>query len=87
MSDAKRGLAWNGGVKPKKPSEGFATSVGMTVSSGGARPAGPAPRATERGETFFDGTPEGLNVDVQRMGEKRGPEVVRPTGRVRLEPT
>ncbi len=80
-------LAWNGAEAPKKPSEGFATSIGMSITTSGGASPGPAPTssAREQGETFFDGSGEAMNVDVRRMGETVGPEVVRPSGRIRVK--
>ena len=76
-------FAWDGGTRPRAPTEGFATdlSVGVGASAVASSPAsGPPPRSV-----IEDG--DGLNVKVGRVVKKSGPEVVRRSGRVRLKPT
>lgn len=84
MTPKRTAFGWNGGARPRPPSEGFATSVGVAMGSVGlpAAPDAPASAGLPEGAIGSDGP----QVDVRRLGEPAGPEVTRPSGRIRLVP-
>lgn len=75
-------LSWNGGIKPKPPAEGFATDLSVGIGATGS-----AALSSDRPRESLIEAEEGLNLKVKRLGVRSGPEVVRPSGRVRMKST
>ena len=78
----KQTLAWSGGVKPKKPTEGFATSVKVQTSSSGPRSsAAQGQGVREIGRTVLR---EGPSLEVKQLSGERPETRIRPGGRFKL---
>jgi hypothetical protein len=73
-------LAWNGGVKPRPPSEGFVTS--LKLSSASTQRTVAPPRRTAK--PMLD---DGVRLELRRMDERTTPDATRPSGRIVLGPT
>lgn len=83
MNPKRPAFGWDGAARPRPPAEGFATNVGVAIGPvalpGPVEPVAPALPEAAIGQ-------EGPQVELRRLGEPSGPEVTRPSGRIRLTP-
>ncbi len=73
--DDRTHLAWDGGLRPRAPAEGFATGVSVGLRSAGLGHAPPTPAPDAGG---------GPKLTLTRWARRTGPEAVRPSGRIRM---